>query len=191
MKTAKECVTCRHHSKFIEEYPCSVCVSSDALDCEYKKWEPIETKKMKSTPNRIIEVLKEMFTFSESENLVAARVTSIVMFLFLLYDGIKSIGDEPSGDPLTGQDIFFVFMILIGIWLLGYFASKPDPNRKGFKKWLKSCILRLRIAILKKSLKPYSTLNKIKHQKYKAIRETVKGWRLELKELKRELKELV
>ena len=186
MKTSKECVTCQDHIKFPEEKPCNGCYGP-----EWQMWSPIETKKMKSTPNRIIEVLKEMFTFSNNVNLVAARVTSIIMFLFLLYDGIKSVGDEPSGNPLTGENIFFVFMILIGIWLLGYFARRPNPNEKPLIIWLKICKLKIQIAILKKNLKPYTTLNKIKHQRYKSTREMVKEWRLELNELKRELKELV
>ena len=38
MKTAKECITCRHHSVQAFEYPCSSC-------CDYKMHEPMKPKK--------------------------------------------------------------------------------------------------------------------------------------------------
>ncbi len=142
-------------------------------------------------PKRIIEALKEIFTFSSIEALLSIRIMSIVVFIFFTYDALKSIGEKSSGEVFTIQDILFVITIIVTIWFLGYFSRKPDPNRKGFKKWLKICKLKLQKAILKNSLKPYSTLNKIKHRKYDSIRATVKEWRLELKELESELKELI
>lgn len=176
MKTAKECTTCMHHSKFIEEHPCNVCVANDTLSCGFEKWEPIETKKMKNeTPKRIIEALKEIFTFSDSVNLFAARVTSIVVIPYLCFIAISAIGSEITTSNYTFGGMVSGLLITIGIWLLGYFSRRSHPNEKSFLMWLKICILKLRIAILKKSLKPYPTLNKIKHRKYSAIRATVKA----------------
>lgn len=188
MKTSKECTTCRNLS------------DTDSLKCllptkcyspNYNNWKPIETKKMKSTSKRIIEVLKEMFTFSDSVNLFAARITSLIAIPYLCFIAISAVGSEITTSHYTFGGMVTGLLMTIGIWFLGYFSRKPDPQRKGFKKWLKICKLNVQIAILKKNLKPYHTLNKIKHQKYKSTRELVKEWRLKLNQLKRELKELI
>ncbi len=139
------------------------------------------------TPKRVIEVLNEMFTLSSIE----IRIASAIMFIFFSYDALKSIGEKSSGEVFTVQDILFVTVILVGFWLLGYFSRKPDPNRKGFKKWLKICILKYKIFILKRNLKPYPTLNKIKHRKYSSIRKMVKAWRLKLKGFESELSNIL
>lgn len=188
MKKSKECITCKSYGKTDHDIPCKGC----GYKFDYDKWEPIEPKEMKNeTLKRIIEVLKEVFTFSDSVNLVTARVTSIVFIPYLCFIAISAIGSEITTSSYTFKGMITGLLMTIGIWLLGYFSRRPDPQIKGFKKWLKICKLKLRIAILKKNLKPYHTLNKIKHQKYKELRDMVKQWRLELTELKTELKQLI
>ncbi|MCK5614171.1 hypothetical protein KAR91_70555 [Candidatus Pacearchaeota archaeon] len=134
------------------------------------------------TAKRIIEVLKEMFTFSDDNIVYGIRISNIILIVVANY---QVIADS------DWQFMIVLNTLYVGLFTLGYFSRKPDPNRKGFKKWLKVCILRLRIAILKKSLKPYTTLNKIKHRKHKGLRDIVKAWRIELKDLKSELNEIV
>ncbi len=110
------------------------------------------------------------------------RITALLTFIIcimIMYWGEKN---PAKWEYVIASLAFYYF---------GYLSRRPHPDEKSFIVWLKILILRLRIAILKKNLKPYTTLNSIRHQKYKAIRQTVKSWRSELKQLKKELNELV
>ncbi len=128
----------------------------------------------------VIEVLKEMFTFSKGVKLFGARFTSGVIFIFANYDIIKS------------SDLRFMIIfnaVFIGFWLLGYCSRRPHPNEKPLIIWLKICILKVQIWNKQAYLYFYPDLKKYRgNQKRKA-----KVWakRNRVKKLKRKLKEIV
>ena len=131
------------------------------------------------------------YLMNENESILFARVISLILIPWLCIGAILSIGEEAKSTIYTFESMVFGSLIMVSFWIFGYFSRRPHPNEKSLVVWVKILTLKLRIAILKKSLKPYPTLNKIKHQKYKAIRQTVKAWRVKLNELKSELSKLV
>lgn len=136
--------------------------------------------KMKSTSKRIIEVLKKIFTFSDDNIIYGIRIFNIILISAANYQAI-SAGDW--------QFMIVLNTLYISLFLLGYFSRKPDPNRKGFKKWLKICKLKVQIWHKQAYLFWYPDLKKYRgNPKRKA-----KVWakRDRLKKLKRELSNIL
>jgi hypothetical protein len=185
MTPSKECVTCdnlnsMNVSEGVNVYPCTICCRIGMSE-DIDKWKPIETKKMKSTSKRIIEALKEMFTFSDNNIVYGIRICNIILISAANYQAISA---------RDWQFMIVLNTLYVGLFTLGYFSRKPDPNRKTFTMWVKIIALKVKIGILKKNLKPFGDLRKYSHRSESHIREMIKEWRLELKKLKRELKEL-
>ena len=80
-------------------------------------------------------------------------------------------------------------LIAISCFHLGFISRHPHPKEKSFITWLGILKLKLQIAILNKNLKGYPDLKKYRGRP--GIKNSVKEWRLELKELKNDLKKLV
>ena len=198
MKTSKECTTCQNHFLQSTDYPCASCGPPEFNMYESasgsititthinSKLERDKPNKMKNTPpKRILKVLKQMFTLSSIE----IRIASASMLIAFSYDALKSIGEKSSGEIFTFMDILFVFVILVGFWLLGYFSRKPDPNRKGFKKWVKICKLKVQIWHKQAYLFWYPDLKKYRGNPKR--KEKVWAKRGKLKGLKRELSNIL
>ena len=135
---------------------------------------------MKSTPKKILEVLKEMFTFSDDNIVYGIRIFNIILISAANYQAIAF------------DDWRFMIVLntlYISLFLLGYFSRKPDPNRKGFKKWLKSCKLKVQIWHKQAYLFWYPDLKKYRGNPKR--KKKVWAKRGKLKGLKRELKELI
>ena len=86
---------------------------------------------------------------------------------------------------------FELTLIAIGSYSLGFMSRLPHTNERTLLGWYKILTLKLKIGILKKNLKPFTDLRKYKHKSEAHIREMVIEWRLELKELKRELSNIL
>lgn len=88
-------------------------------------------------------------------------------------------------------------MLNLDLIFSGKIIAKVKPKKpqsllkKYYDLWWKITKLIVKIYLKERLLKPYPTLNKIKHQKYKGLREIVKQWRLELNELKIELSNIL
>ena len=138
--------------------------------------------------NKIISKIGN-YLMNENESILFARVISLILIPWLCIGAILSIGEEAKSAIYTFEGMVFGSIIMVSFWIFGYFSRKPDPNRKGFKKWLKIRKLIYRIFILERKCSRYPDLKKYRGNiEVKAI---VKAWRAKLKELKSELNELV
>ncbi len=130
------------------------------FDSTINKWEPMETKKMKTS--------KYMYS-----RLIA--IVWIIASLVIVY--------------FSGGLEYEIIIIMILSYVFGYQSRRPHPDEKTFIIWLKICILNVQIWHKQAYLFWYPDLKKYRgNPKIKA-----KVWakRDRLKELKKELKELV
>jgi hypothetical protein len=116
---------------------------------------------MKSTSKRII-------------NIIIAFITFIVCLLIMYWGN-----EEPNNvTVILSMVVFFYF---------GYISRRPHPNERTLSDWYNIIVLKLKIGILKKNLKPFTDLRRYKHKSELHIREMVIEWRVELKKLERKL----
>ena len=129
------------------------------------------------------------YLMNENESILFARVISSILIPWLCIGAILSIGEEAKSTIYTFEGMVFGSIIMVSFWIFGYFSRKPDPNRKGFKKWWKITKLIYRIFILERKCSKYPDLKKYRGNI--EVKKIVKFWRAKLKELKSELNELV
>ena len=121
-----------------------------------------------------------------NEWLMISRIVSIIFICVFAYVSIDLYF-------VTNQISLFAsisyFSVMCSYGIACYFSRHPHPKEKSFITWLGILKLKLQIAILNKNLKGYPDLKKYRGRP--GIKNSVKEWRLELKELKNDLKKLV
>lgn len=116
------------------------------------------------------------------KNTTLNRIIAASTFLIGL-----SMAFWPGQDPIK---VITVIIIGLGYYILGYLSRRPHPNERTLSDWYNIIVLKLKIGILKKNLKPFNDLRKYRHKSELHIKAMVNGWRLKLKEFERELKNL-
>ena len=164
-KTSKECTTCRHLEQLPFAYPCEECNVSPENGIEgFEKWEPIEEK-----PKPFIMIFDKI-KFNRLMSLLTLLICASMAFW----------GDHNL------KDLMLLLAINILWFYLGFISRRPHPDEKSFIIWLKICILKYKIFILKRKCAKYPDLRKYRGHLH--IRAMINGWRLKLNDLKRELK---